>query len=114
MKLITETQKSRFLEMCHDLFINNKEIEGAYTQFRLFPLDFAKDLHILGWINDLSGNIHFVSPGEFMWDILNAICEQKQKSPIETSKLICKFALVLFNKFESQHPVDFLYDIHKS
>lgn len=122
MYLETETHKSHFLEMCNELFTTEKS-DGKFTQFKLLPLEFTKRVSLsktvtyntfLGWINDLNGRAYFASIDEFAWDILNALCEQRQKSPIETSKLICQFGLLLFNKFESQHPVDFLYNVYKS
>lgn len=49
---------------------------------------------------------------EFTFRILNKIL-QNESSPIKITETIKEYGLVCFNQFESNHPIDWLYDLHK-
>lgn len=54
-------------------------------------------------------NIHWF---EFCWTLLNKILESNL-SPIKSCEIIKEFGLICFNKFESLHPVNYLYERFK-
>lgn len=73
------------------------------------------DEHIVGHLinetnpHKLNLHIHWF---EFCWIILNKLSQQIE-SPLYLTKEIEQFGLICFNKFESLHPVDYLYEIFK-
>jgi len=59
------------------------------------------------WFNIDNGTnrVHWL---ELLWIILDKI--SNKLSPIQIKKLVVNFSLVCFNRFDSIHPVDYLYD----
>jgi hypothetical protein len=48
---------------------------------------------------------------EFSWIILSKLICKLGLSPLEITQTIESYGLICFNRFESQHPIDYLYDI---
>jgi hypothetical protein len=95
---LTEEHKTKLLEMCK----------------QLFPELIAITIEPNGYINASDGEdtysdlIHWF---ESTWILLNKIIEKK--SPIDITEIIKTYGLICFNRFESQHPIDYLYEEFK-
>jgi hypothetical protein len=91
----------------------NKEHERKILEMckQLFPELIAITIEPNGYINAADGEdtysdlIHWF---EFSWIILNKILNKL--NPIKIKGLVTYYGLVCFNRFDSIHPVDYLYD----
>jgi len=111
---LTAKQKDKLLEMCKILFPEYKSIEVdleptcdlcSGNTIRMSLHENMRE-HWNDWVI-----IHFY---ELMWIILNKICETYKFTPIQINKAAHLFGMVCFNRLESQHPVDYLYEIFKT
>ena len=48
---------------------------------------------------------------ELCWLILNKLCDKRELSTVQIVNEIQLFGIVCFNRFESNHPIDYLYEI---
>jgi hypothetical protein len=102
---LTEEHKSKLLEMCKTLFPEYK-----YWNLHDGVCDLCSE-NTLDY--NLEGkpewNSYFRTHWfEFSWIILDKISEKL--SPMKIKGLITHYGLVCFNRFDSIHPVDYLYD----
>lgn len=96
---LTKDHKSKLLKMCKELF-------PEYCWKNSF--EFGDNI-LVYCTSEGCESIHWF---EFCWTLLNKILESNLL-PIKSCEIIKEFGLICFNKFESLHPVDYLYEEFK-
>ena len=102
---LTENQKVKLLEMCNKLFWNGCMNKNDFRENNILLIAIDKNYKY----NHKILSIHWF---EFCWTLLNKILESNL-SPIKSCEIIKEFGLICFNKFESLHPVNYLYEQFK-
>jgi hypothetical protein len=99
MTELLKIHKVKLLEMCNKLF-------PEYCKFEFF----TDELRFLAFENDKY--LTFIHWFEFCWtNLIQQI--YKENTPMERVNNINNFALICYNDFELNHPIDYLYEEFK-
>jgi hypothetical protein len=104
MTELLKIHKVKLLEMCKELFPEYPDVQFGVKEKH----NWSKDYLVFGLIDD-EPIVHWF---EFCWtNLIQKI--YKENTPMERVNNINNFALICYNDFELNHPIDYLYEEFK-